>query len=313
MLYNIYMSSWNNAVLPSVSWPVITQDVTLWENGQTAKVSLDISNVLFSTLEDYDNCFSTMDTSISVFEQLAKKNTKEYNNMKSNIREELNQLKELLKATSHYKALLLMKTDESTTDQIQQKPTTATSINNEVIASQARVILENADIKLNHIQVGVIDKHYRAIFQQWATDLQSTPIVIDEQPKKITINDDMSAIVARLFERVNNPVKSKPTTSNEKPSWILSKLTIFGKNKQNSSDETVYHHKPMWIITVKNSYGRGEKSFVLRFIDSGQKLKNQLVGSVEFETISSQAVEELGSNIPHLQINHPSYIEQKVR
>lgn len=65
------------------------------------------------------------------------------------------------------------------------------------------------------------------------------------------------------------------------------------------------------VIQIKTAYG--VKCVVLEFLDSGQRLKNQIIGSLYFRSITEEEAAKIDGKFDPITIDHPYYIEQKMR
>ncbi len=264
-------------VLPPIHGPIIQKDHTVWPDNTKAKISVDVSSTLFSTLQDYNTCFSLLDISYSTVEQIATKETKEYKNLRASIEHEVMQLKELIKQTQHYKALVLMESIDNSVDVKTLTPeekTERSKLYSDVTIAQAAVILEQKEPRLSPGQLKILDNYYRLVLQDRTTAMQKEKILVDEQPKQITITHDHHNIVDELFVSYKKPKKQEQQQVT-KPAQQGSRFGIFKKNSSENLVEKNTYRQPIGIITIKTAYG--SKQLILAFCDSGQKLRNQLV------------------------------------
>lgn len=308
------MTTEKNALLPSVHWPVVIADVTVWPDGKKAKVSLDISATIFSSFQDYKLFFAGLDVSIPTIHAIATKGTKEYKNMKTSIEHELNQLKSLIQQTSHYKALLLMEPVAQTTN---DTPTISkdeqTQKHNEIINTQAWVILGQKDLRLNPSQIKALDNYYRLALQDGIYSFQNEKVIVDEVAKQITINAEFHDITDQVFAALKKPKKSEtPYQQTEKKQWLLGKLLHRTQKEPSLLDQPKSNYNiQVGVIQIKTAYG--VKCVVLEFLDSGQRLKNQIIGSLCFRSITEEEAAKIDGKFDPITIDHPYYIEQKMR
>lgn len=320
-----------STVLPSAHWPTIVKDKTLWSDGKSiAKINFDLSAQLFTTLSDYDMAFACLVETTKVVPQLATKQTKEHAKIRTHYADEIQHLVEFIKSSDHYKAAYMLAhppipQQELQPDNESQTPATDDRVKingpeeTDTIEPLAKVILANNNLTLDKDQVNVLDTYYNAIIKKRYNAFVNNPIVLDNKDKKVLINTQFSNIIHALFATAKKEKKQKTTMEEIKNTkqWIFG---FFKRDKRSDDTNTldpndigeykksILYQKVLWTIEIKGFFW--SKYVILKFVSNGKRLMHQIEWDMVFEAVEK---EEINKNIPLVTIDHPNYVQQKMK
>lgn len=334
------MSEWKNNLLPPIHWPTIVKDTTLWTNGEAAKIHLDLSDRLFATLSDYDMFFAWLQWGSEILPQLATKEIKEYKKFKATFAHEIASLIDLIKASDHYKAAYTLahpitdddvseNTDTQQDDLIQKEETPTQT---QAVVSQkdenttdplVQVILDAKDIELTKEQSKLLDKYYATIIKNLCTELSHFHFMIDGKSKKLSVHNPLPNGVSRLFATAKKKKVIDTTPIGivvpEKP-WFRTRIEqgikeLYAKisrvpnhsDKEDIIHDTIPFQKDIALFRIEHAW---ESIFVLlKFVSNGKKLMTE----IEWDIVLEKNPLWYNTSIPLITIDHPDYVQTKMK